>query len=320
MSIQRVQLGARGPWVPRLCFGTLTMGPLQRGLSPQEGARLLCAAAARGVDFVDTAEIYGTYPHIALALREYPAMTVCTKTYAHDAAGAAQALARAQEELGRRYIDIFLLHEQESEHTLRGHEGALRYFAQKKAEGVIGAIGISTHHVAAVRAAATFGRAFGGLDVVHPILNREGLGIADGTRQEMEEACQCAHDAGLGVFAMKPLGGGHLLDAPQSAFAYVLTRPYVDALAVGMQSEAEIDYNLTVCEGQAPAPAVRAACKQAPRRLMVHDWCGGCGACAARCDQQAVTVHAGRAQVDEARCVRCGYCATVCPQFCIKVI
>ena len=316
----RVRLGARGPWVSRLCFGTLTMGPLQRGLSPEEGARLLCVAAEQGVDFVDTAEIYGTYPHIALALRSHPNLVVCTKTYAHDEAGAAQALQRAQDELGRRFIDIFLLHEQESEHTLRGHEGALRYFARMKAEGVIGAIGISTHHVAAVRAAIPFARAFGGLDVVRPILNRDGLGIADGTRAEMEEACACAQESGMGVFAMKPLGGGHLLDAPQSAFAYVLSRPYVDAFAVGMQNDAEIAYNVAVCRGEAPSAGVRAACKQVERRLLVHDWCTGCGACAARCNQHAITVVEGRAQVEDTRCVRCGYCAAACPQFCIKVV
>ena len=28
----------------------------------------------------------------------------------------------------------------------------------------------------------------------------------------------------------------------------------------------------------------------------------------------------GRATVNEALCVRCGYCAAVCPQFCLKVI
>ncbi len=318
--MQHVRLGARGPEVSRLCFGTLTMGPLQRNLPAEEGAALICHAATLGVNFLDTAELYGTYPHIKLALREHPTLRVCTKSYVHDAESAARSLERAQEGIGREYIDIFLLHEQESEHTLRGHEEALRFFAQKREEGVVGAIGLSTHHVAAARAAASFGRAFGGLEILHPLINREGLGIADGTREEMEEACTNAKAAGLGVLAMKSLGGGHLIEAPQTAFAYALTAPFIDAVAVGMQSIAEIEYNVAVFSGDIPDAPTRAAASGAARKLMVHDWCTGCGACQARCSQRAISVVGGKAVVNNDVCVRCGYCASVCPQFCIKVI
>ena len=56
------------------------------------------------------------------------------------------------------------------------------------------------------------------------------------------------------------------------------------------------------------------------RRVMVHDWCEGCGKCAARCRQKAIEVVNGRAVVDQEKCVYCGYCARACPQFCIKVV
>jgi len=318
--MQRVRLGARGPEVSRLCFGTLTLGPLQRDLSVEEGAELICYAASQGIDFVDTAELYRTYPHVALALKLRPELKVSTKTYAHDADSAARALECAQEGLGREFIDVFLLHEQVSLHTLRGHEGALRYFAQRKQEGVIGAVGISTHCVAAVKAASAFGIAFGGLDVIHPLINREGLGIADGTRTEMEEACAEAKAGGIGILAMKALGGGHLIDAPQSAFAYVMAAPFIDAVAVGMQSRGEIDFNVAVWNRQSPDALARAACSQAPRQMMVHDWCAGCGACQARCAQRAISIRDGRAVVNSELCVRCGYCAADCPEFCIKVV
>ena len=74
--MQRVRLGARGPVVPRLLFGTLTMGPLQRNLPVEQGAALICNAAAHGVDFVDTAEYYHTYPYIRAAMRTYPKLMV----------------------------------------------------------------------------------------------------------------------------------------------------------------------------------------------------------------------------------------------------
>ncbi|MBR0026137.1 MAG: aldo/keto reductase, partial [Clostridia bacterium] len=62
-------LGNTGMLVSRLCFGTLTMGPLQRDLSAKEGAALLELAFSCGVNFLDTAEIYGTYPHVKEALK-----------------------------------------------------------------------------------------------------------------------------------------------------------------------------------------------------------------------------------------------------------
>lgn len=44
------------------------MGPLQRNLPVEQGAALICHAAAHGVDFVDTAEYYHTYPYIRAAM------------------------------------------------------------------------------------------------------------------------------------------------------------------------------------------------------------------------------------------------------------
>lgn len=314
--MQRVRLGARDLWVSRLLFGTLTMGPLQRNLPPERGAELLCHAAARGVNFVDTAEYYGTYPHVRLALAQWPDLVVCTKSYAYDLDGAKRSVALAQEGIGRERIDVFLLHEQESEHTLRGHEAALSYYLRLREEGILGAVGLSTHHVAAVRAAARWP----GLDVVFPIVNPRGLGIVDGTREEMEAAVLAAHTAGLGVLAMKALGGGHLIGERRAAFRYALNLPGVDAVAVGMQSEAEIDFNCALFAGEEPDAKSAAETADARRTLIVQDWCEGCGRCAKRCGQGALAVVDGKARVDNDKCVRCGYCAAVCSQFCLKVI
>ena len=111
--------------------------------------------------------------------------------------------------------------------------------------GVIGAIGISTHYVAAARYAAHYPD----LDILFPLINRRGLGIVDGTREQMEEAIWNAHCAGIGILAMKALGGGHMIEDRERAFQYIRSLPGVDAVAVGMQSEAEIDYNAALFSG-----------------------------------------------------------------------
>ncbi len=42
--MQITTLGRSGLRVSRLCFGTLTMSPLQRNMTPAQGARLLVRA------------------------------------------------------------------------------------------------------------------------------------------------------------------------------------------------------------------------------------------------------------------------------------
>lgn len=296
----------------RLCFGTLTISPLQANLPPERGADLLMYAAGRGVSFLDTAELYGSYPAIRLALRRGD-FIVATKAYAYDAATAEASFRRAVEGIGREYVDLFLLHEQESLHTLRGHEAALSWLHKKKGEGLIGSVGISTHHVAAVRAAISFG----GVEVIHPLINQAGIGIADGTREDMEAALEAARDAGIFLYGMKPLGGGHLIGGRRAAFDYALGLSSLDAVAVGMQSEEEIDYAAALFSGEEPDEGLAV---RAERALLIHDWCEGCGRCVARCGQNALRIQGGRARVDHGRCALCGYCGAACPQFCIKVV
>ena len=54
--------------------------------------------------------------------------------------------------------------------------------------------------------------------------------------------------------------------------------------------------------------------------LLVLDVASGKQTCAERCRQKAIQIVDGRAQIDDEKCVFCGYCARVCPQFCIKVV
>ena len=62
--MREVALGTTGMRVTPLIYGTLPLGPLQAGLSPAEGGRLIRHALELGVNMLDTAELYETYPHI----------------------------------------------------------------------------------------------------------------------------------------------------------------------------------------------------------------------------------------------------------------
>ena len=314
--ISRAVLGRTGIEVSRLCFGTLTMSPMQAKLSRQEGARLILRARERGVNFLDAAELYDSYGYIGEALKSDRDMVVAAKSYCYDEKTAQASLEKCLREIGRDWVDLFMLHEQESLYTLRGHEEALEYLAEQKARGHIGAVGVSTHFVACVKAAPRFPM----IDVIHPLINLEGIGIQDGSRDDMESAIAAARERGIGIFAMKPLGGGHLISGSKAALEYALNNPLLDAVAIGMQSVEEIDADVAMFEGDPTAFERLEKLRHRERRVMVHDWCEGCGKCAARCRQKAIEVVNGRAVVDQAKCVYCGYCARACPQFCIKVV
>ena len=302
--------------VSKLCFGTLTMSPLQKNMTPSDGAALLIYAYERGIRFLDTADLYETYPHIREALKSAPDYVISTKAYCWDRETAQAALERAFRGLGRDYVDLFMLHEQESLYTLRGHEEALLFLEEQRQRGHIGALGVSTHFAGCVRAVSRFPL----IRVVHPLINVGGVGIQDGSRADMEDAIAHAREAGCGIFAMKPLGGGHLIQSSREALEYALTSPLLDSVAVGMQSFEEIDANIAICEGKSDAQARLEGLRHRRREMMVHDYCEGCGRCARRCAQKAISIVNGRAVIDQDKCIFCGYCARVCPQFCIKVV
>lgn len=310
-------LGKTDITVSRLCFGSLTISPLQSKLPLQQGASIIEAAFERGVNFIDTAELYDNYNYIKTAIKgKRQKVVISTKCYAYSEEGAEKSLKKALEELGTDYIDIFSLHEQESEYTIKGHYDAIKYFIKAKEKGYIRSIGISTHNISAVLAALKYRE----IEVIHPIYNMAGLGIIDGTAYEMGKAIEKAYQNGKGIYSMKPLGGGNLMDNAVECIKFVSDNPHIHSIAIGMQSINEIVFNTAIIEGKTPSDNIKSLIGQKKRKLLIDFWCEGCGACANACSQGAIVIHDGKAHVDDSKCLLCGYCSRYCKQFCIKII
>ena len=45
-----------------------------------------------------------------------------------------------------------------------------------------------------------------------------------------------------------------------------------------------------------------------------QDLCHGCELCVESCTRQAISLHSGRAWIDQNRCNHCGLCLDVCPR------
>ncbi len=311
-------LGNTGLKVSRLCLGTLSMGPLQANLSIKEGTHLILEALKNGINFFDTAELYQTYPYLRSAIEKTKRekLVISTKSYAYDEETAKRSLDKALTEMHTDYIDIFSLHEQESPETLRGHLKALEYFYKMKEKGIIKALGLSTHHISAVLAGIQSPL----IDVIHPIINYKGLGIQDGSISEMEEAVKKAYYAGKGIYAMKILGGGNLLNRSDECFNYILNFKYMHAAAVGMRTIDEIKVNTMIFENIPVPDTLKKSISETQRRLLIDFWCELCGECVRHCSHNALKISGGKVVVDTSKCVLCGYCGFWCPQFCIKIV
>lgn len=311
--MKKAVLGRTGILVSEAGFGVLPMGPSQLALPVDEGAEILRYALEKGINFLDTAQYYRTYPYIRKALEGggYTDVVICSKSLCWDYAGMMKAIAEARAALDRDVIDIFLLHEVRSgQWELR--QGAWQALQEAKAQGMVRAIGLSTHHVDVTAMAAEIPE----LDVVFPLINCAGLGIRKGDafacKEEMLEAIGRCHGAGKGVFSMKAFGGGSLTVRYQEALDYVFSRPEIDSVMIGFGKKQEVDDLLAYLRGEMPKdynPDVSG------KKVYVNqEDCEGCGACKAACPAGAIFYNAnGLAEVDHGKCLTCGYCSPVCP-------
>ena len=137
--------GETGLEISRLCFGA---GHLNNTCEDYEaGGKLMLKALDEGITFWDTAEGYGSQPHLGAAVRQISReeVVIQTKTGAKDYEGANASITRSLQEMQTDYLDVLLLHGIASPEDLVSREGALDAFREAKAAGKIRVIGCSTH-------------------------------------------------------------------------------------------------------------------------------------------------------------------------------
>lgn len=311
------KLGNTGITVSKLAFGTLTMGPLQRNMSVSEGAPLIREALERGITFVDGAQMYGTYGHIRAALKGFNKDVVITsKSAAKSYDDMAKAVEEAQKELNRDVIDVFLMHavQQDDDLAVR-QQGAWQCLQKMKAKGIVRAIGLSTHNIDIVETVASWPE----LDVIHPIFNKVHFGLINPNNKDPEQVIRKAHERGIGMYAMKPLAGGHLYQDAIKALRYAFDFPYIHAVAIGMVKKEELDVNLKIFDGEDVSDAeLKAAASN--KRMYVLSFCKGCGNCLDACEQGAISMVDEKAYIEHSNCILCGYCRKSCPHSFIRII
>jgi aryl-alcohol dehydrogenase-like predicted oxidoreductase len=235
-----VILGKTGMRTSRLAMGTGTVGSghhsNQTALGLKGLSDLLLNGCDHGLRFFDSADAYGSHPHVAEALKHVPRdkVTVLTKTWARDPKTARADLDRFRRELGTDTIDICLMHCLTEGDWTERYKGVMDVLSEAKEKGVIRAHGCSCHSIEALRAAAKSPWVEVDLARINPIGSH-----MDASPQEVVSVLKEMKAAGKGIIGMKILGQGDLRGRVDDALRYALSLGVLDAFTIGAESRNE---------------------------------------------------------------------------------
>jgi len=317
--MKHITLGKTGIEVSELCFGTLPFGPLQKNIDVDTASEVIAYALHKGVNYIDTAAMYGTYDHIRLALQKTGYRPVISsKSTAADYDGMIRDVRAAIDALGVDYVDIFFLHAARvGVNVFSERAGALKALIECKEKGMIKAIGISTHDVRVTSLAARQND----IDIVFPIINMLGRGVLGGTLNEMVSSIEECHAANKGIVLMKALGGGTLVGDYIKAMDYCsrISKGRA-AISLGMLSNDEVDMNMMYFSSQDISELAGALKASDKRFIVVKLLCVKCGKCEEGCHSGAISQINGEVVIDSELCITCGYCVKACKEFAIRMV
>lgn len=244
-ALPKIALGNTGLNVSRLSFGTGSNGWQGRSNQSELGidqlASLLQLAYQHGVNFWDSADAYGTHPHIARALQHIPRseVVILTKTLSQKAKQVSADIERFLKELGTDYIDIVLLHVMTQADWPSRYSKAMDVLSKAQKDGKIRALGVSCHSLSALKACINTDWC----QVVMARINYAGVNM-DAAPEKVEPILEKLYQSGKAVYGMKILGNGHLSNDVQGAIRYALNLGTIHAITIGMESQNQLMENL----------------------------------------------------------------------------
>jgi len=236
-AAETVTIGRTGIQTSLLAMGTGTVGSghhsHQTALGLEGLSRLLQNGYDNGLRFFDTADSYGSHPHVADALKhvDRSKVTVMTKSWARTGPEMRADLERFRRELGTDYMDIVLMHcVTERDWTTR-FQPAMDVLSEAKEKGVIRAHGCSCHSIEALQAAAKSPWVEVDLVRINPIGSH-----MDADPEAVGGVIRQMRGAGKGIVGMKILGQGDMRNKQDEAIRYALSLGTLDAFTIGAES------------------------------------------------------------------------------------
>lgn len=237
-----VALGPDGLQPSRLAMGTGTSGfggasNQTRKLGVEGLADLYRFGFDNGLNFWDTADGYGSHPHLKRALQDVPRenVVIMTKSTTKTAKGMRADIERFRRELNTDYIDLLLLHAVREEDWPIQRQGAMEVINEYKQKGIVRSRGISCHSLPALR--QVHEQEFIDIDLAR--VNAVGARMDADPATVIEELCKIKA-AGKGVIGMKILGEGVLRDRVGEALQHALALDCIDCFTIGAESRSEL--------------------------------------------------------------------------------
>jgi 1-deoxyxylulose-5-phosphate synthase len=239
----RVLLGPKKIPVSRLAQGSGTNGVggssnQTRKLGLHGLADLYRAAYDNGITLWDSADQYGTHPHLREALKSVPRdkVAILTKTHASTEQEMRDDLDRFRLELKTDYIDILLLHCMMDEDWDRRKAGAMHVIEEAQAKGIVRTKGTSCHVLEALKTAAKSPWVEVDLARFNPaqVAMDADPATVHGVLKEMKAR-------GKGVIGMKILGAGKLRNKVDESLQYALAHEVLDCFTIGAESREQME-------------------------------------------------------------------------------
>jgi len=247
-----VPLGGTGLKIPRIGFGTGTMGgTVQRKLSTKEFNYLMHYAFEKGIRYIDTAENYQTHSwvHDAIKGLAREKLFILTKM-PRIPDNPAETLDRYRKELGVEYLDTVLVHAVGTPNWDEERKKVLDALSLAKSQGIIRSHGVSCHSLTALRTAAQLDWVDVNLVRINPqgvimdILNPgRGKSSDESSIPDVVEQLKIMRANKHGIIGMKIFGenGFQSFEDREKSMNYAWQSGLVDAMTIGFKTREEID-------------------------------------------------------------------------------
>lgn len=218
----------------------------QTRMGAEKFEALLNHAYDKGVRHFDLADLYGTHPYVARAMKDKPRAEVQYTTKIWTQPGgvpeperplADELVKRFLDELQTDYLDLVQIHCMIDAKWTEVERKQMDILAQLKADGLIKSHGVSVHSLEALKLAADEPW----VDVVHARVNPYNH-RTDADISEVVPVLQRIKANGKGLIGMKLIGEGSF-DAEQRAkcLEFVMGLGIIDCMTVGFEKPEQID-------------------------------------------------------------------------------
>lgn len=210
--------------------------PLQR-FDENNSYEIFSTALRYGINFIDTARGYTKSEELigsALQRLGREKFILATKAQSRTYDDMKKEIETSLYHLKTTYIDLYQCHfvcNEQDLNNILSPNGALKALLQAKEEGLIKHIGITSHNLKTAETAVK-SKAFETLQFPFNFIESEGIKVF-----------KAAKENNMGVIAMKPLGGGAIVNRGIS-FRYAANFKEIDCIIPGVDNKEQLESNV----------------------------------------------------------------------------